>query len=336
MNFFDSSILEEIKSLKDDEIDNWINTRLDNLESGIKEKISEIRPSQLRKTSKIHGFISKETEIRASEEHISAVFQLDDKDVYKTLIYKLKEKNNLDTPYDIIQSIQNSINEYFGGLAYDENEENRYNLYVEMYKKYPDLDPHSISEYRNNDTALCTERGAIAQNMLAFLGADTYYLMGHLSNNKGIKNLNHAYNCILDKEYGSGIVFDFTNPVIRESSNEMYVSQSRVINKDEMSKFLDGNGKVEIERPIFYMKDGTEYREISYSMYSLNELSKEEINKLSARRSVIEETEHSIISTQDLGKETLDVQEDTEEKNRVLSDLSSQMTMEQEKGEQTD
>ena len=111
------------------------------------------------------------------------------------------------------------------GLAKEENEKNRRNLYIDIERKYDEWEPYSISEYRNNDTALCAERAAVAQNILAFLGADTYYIMGHLSRNDGIENMNHAYNVIDDKEYGRGIIVDFTNTVLTQTINDRYVFQ---------------------------------------------------------------------------------------------------------------
>ena len=177
------------------------------------------------------------------------------------------------------------------GLAKEENEQNRRNLYLDVEKKYDEWEPYSISEYRNNDTALCTERAAIAQNMLAFLGADTYYVMGHLSRNDGLINMNHAYNVIVDTEFGSGIIVDFTNPVLRQSQKERYVFQSNIINKDSVKDFLIGKHKEENKRSEFYFQDDKEYRKTSYCLYSLNELSKEEIHKLQSKQSSIEEVD---------------------------------------------
>lgn len=191
------------------------------------------------------------------------------------------------------------------GIAKEGNEENRRKLYLDIERKYDEWEPYPISEYRNNDTALCAERAAIAQNMLAFLGADTYYIMGHLSRNDGFINMNHAYNVIVDKEYGSGIIVDFTNPVLRQSLKERYVFQSNIINKDSIQDFLIGKHKEVKKRPEFYTQDSKEYRKTSYCLYSLNELSKEEIYRLQSKQSSIEEVDTVPEGTRKLAQEQL-------------------------------
>lgn len=191
------------------------------------------------------------------------------------------------------------------GIAKEGNEENRRKLYLDIERKYDEWEPYPISEYRNNDTALCAERAAIAQNMLAFLGADTYYIMGHLSRNDGFINMNHAYNVIVDKEYGSGIIVDFTNPVLRQSLKERYVFQSNIINKDSIQDFLIGKHKEVKKRPEFYTQDSKEYRKTSYCLYSLNELCKEEIYRLQSKQSSIEEVDTVPEGTRKLAQEQL-------------------------------
>lgn len=191
------------------------------------------------------------------------------------------------------------------GLAKEESEENRRKLYLDIERKYDEWEPYSISEYRNNDTALCAERAAIAQNMLAFLGADTYYIMGHLSKNDGFINMNHAYNVIVDKEYGSGMIVDFTNPVLRQSLKERYVFKSNIINKNSIRDFLIGKHKEEKIRPEFYNQGNKEYRKTSYCLYSLNELSKEEITRLKSKQSLIEKVDIIPEGTRKLAQEQL-------------------------------
>ena len=218
------------------------------------------------------------------------------------------------------------------GLAKEENEENRRKLYLDIERKYDEWEPYSISEYRNNNTALCAERAAIAQNMLAFLGADAYYIMGHLSRNDGFINMNHAYNVIVDKEYGSGIIVDFTNPVLRQSLQERYVFQSSIINKDAIQDFLTGEYKDEIKRPEFYIKDDKEYRKTSSCLYSLNELSKEEIHRLQSKQSLVEEVDTVQEGTRKLEQEQVigksQAQLEREQKDKEAEQRTEQQTKE--------
>lgn len=216
------------------------------------------------------------------------------------------------------------------GLAKEENGENRRKLYLDIERKYDEWEPYPISEYRNNDTALCAERAAIAQNMLAFLGADTYYIMGHLSKNDGFINMNHAYNVIVDKEYGSGIIVDFTNPVLRQSLKERDVFKSNIINKNSIQDFLIGKHKETMNRPEFYNKGNNEYRKTSYCLYSLNELSKEEIHRLQSKQSSIEKVDTVPEGTRKLVQEQLigksQAQVEREQKDKEAEQRTKQQT----------
>lgn len=294
MFIFNEKILNQIKGLSDNKIQDYILARTTWLEERIKENREVIEPDSMRKSTVAHGFISKETEMYAEAGGGSIAiggFIVDDTEIYKILINHLKKQETISSLNDVLQAIQSSIDEYFGGLASENNEVNRRNLYLEIEKKYDEFEPYSISEFRNNDTALCAERAAIAQNMLAFLGADTYYMMGHLSRNDGMSNMNHAYNIIVDKEYGSGIIVDFTNPVLRKSIDERYVYQSKIINKTLIQDYLVGKYQEEITRPEFFTKDDNEYRKTLYCMYSLDELSEQDLKKLHSKKSIIEEVE---------------------------------------------
>lgn len=327
MFLFDEKILQQISKLEDGDLESYISSRVKSLEENTTENRESIEPEGSNKTALSHGFIPKTTEIYAESGGRSIAvggFLLNDNSIYEILINNLKSQKDIQSLGDILQSIQSSIDEYFGGLALEENEENRRNLYSEIENKYDEFEPYSISEYRNNNTALCAERAAIAQNMLAFLGADTYYMVGHLSRNDGMTNLNHAYNCIVDKEYGSGIVVDFTNPILRETSNEMYVYHSNIINKEWITEILSGKSSVEIDRPEFYMQNEKEMRKIVHCRYSLNELTKGEVSKLQSEKSSIEEVEVLTKSTQDLGKETIDVQKETSYLDETQEGIISQ------------
>lgn len=294
MFIFNEKIIEEIRKLSDKDIDEYILSKIDELQKNATENRKFIAPDDSSKSGLSHGFIPKEAEIYAESGMGSIAvggFQLSDNDIYEILIKHLKSQEKMPSFGDVLKLIQDSIDEYFGGLALAENEINRRNLYIEMQEKYDICEPYPISEYRNNNTALCAERAAIAQNMLAFLGADTYYMMGHLSRNDGMANMNHAYNCIVDKEYGSGIVVDFTNPILRETSNEMYVYHSNIVNKDLISEFLSGEYQVEMDRPEFYMQGEKEIRRTAHCNYSLNSLSKQQVDILRSKKSLIEEIE---------------------------------------------
>lgn len=321
MFLFDEKILEDISKLSIEDLESYISSRVQTLEENSTENRESISSKNVSHSTLAHGFIPSTTEIYAESGMYSVAvggFLLNDTEIYRILINNLKNCDYAQTLEGVLQSVQSSIDEYFGGLAFQENEENRRNLFFEMQKKYDDLEPYSISEYRNNNTALCSERSAIAQNMLAFLGADTYYMVGHLSRNDGMENLHHAYNCIVDREYGSGIIVDFTNPILRNSTHERFISQSNIINKNLIAEILAGNSSFEITRPEFFMQDGNEMRKMVHCNYSLKPLTQSELSVLQSKPTKIETTE---ISIDEIGKGIINELEQTEEIDQTFATL---------------
>ncbi len=310
MYFFNEEIIKQISTLNSNSISEYIDTMVKKLESAASEARSSISVSPLGKTALAHGFIPRKTAIISTSRIANDGFILDDNKIYEILIKNIQGNNDIRYPGDILQIIQQSIDEYFGGLSFPQDEQNRQKLLEKLFNESDYICPHSIAEYRNNHTALCTERSAIAQNLIAFLGGDSYCVMGHLSDNDGFTNMNHAYTIIKDKEFESGMLIDFTNPIIRSSTNEKYVYKSGIKRKDELDRFLSGNSAISISRPEFCMRNGTEFIKTIQSYYSYNELSKVAISKLANIPVNIEKTYTEINPTK-LGKESITTQNDT-------------------------
>lgn len=252
----------------------------------------------------VHGYISDKTSIVSTTRIGNDGFLIDDPTIYTLLISKIKSISSISTPSDVLNIIQETINEYFGGLSLEGDEENRTKLIQTFFNKYADDDYmhyQSISDYRNNHTALCTERSAIAQNLISFLGGDAYFMMGHLSRNNGISNLNHAFTIIKDSEFGSGMIIDFTNPVLSNDNDLQYVYHSSIIAEKYLDDFLTGKENIQINRPEFCKQKDYSVRRIHTCSYSLNALNRSQINELNSIP-ITEEILDSKITFQEIGK----------------------------------
>ena len=71
----------------------------------------------MKKSTIAHGFIPKTTEMYAEAGAGSIAiggFLLNDNEIYKILINTIRKQDSLDSLDDVLQSIQSSIDEYFG------------------------------------------------------------------------------------------------------------------------------------------------------------------------------------------------------------------------------
>ena len=73
----------------------------------------------------------------------------------------------------------------------------------------------------------------------------------------------------------------------------------------EKLDFLIGKHNEESERPDFYNQGNNEYRKTSNCLYSLNELSKEEIHRLQSKQSSMEKVDTKPEETRKLEQEQL-------------------------------
>lgn len=117
MFIFNEKILSQIQQLSDNDIERYILKRTNWLEERINENREVIEPDSMKKSTVAHGFISKTTEMYA-EAGVGSVpiggFLVNDEEIYKILINNIKKQDSLDSLGDVLQSIQSSIDEYFG------------------------------------------------------------------------------------------------------------------------------------------------------------------------------------------------------------------------------
>lgn len=117
MFIFNETILSQIQKLSDKDIERYILARTNWLEERRNENRDIIQPDSIKKSTVVHGFISKATEMYA-EAGVGSIaiggFLVNDKEIYKILIDHIKKQDSLDSLYDVLQSIQSSIDEYFG------------------------------------------------------------------------------------------------------------------------------------------------------------------------------------------------------------------------------
>ncbi len=162
---------------------------------------------------KIHkGVIPKNTQIMFSNGSMS-YYNMNNIDYYYDFAKAIMDYN-LDNKGTIVKYIQTFSLNYFGKPCENDIRDSILYDYAEKNSKTDEelfniLDSIDISVFKNKNIALCTERAALAQNLLAFIGFETYYCIGML-NNSG-NTLDHAFNVVVRPN--DCIVYDTSVPV---------------------------------------------------------------------------------------------------------------------------
>lgn len=275
----EKQIIQEIIELEDEQIDEYIKQRIEKLESNLTEDREELSPFTImrsrmmgvRENPEVMGYISKSTHISKSGIDIAS-FTLDDTSFYKTMINyirnakidNVKQGDRVNNNY-IMLMVQRAIVSYFG-LEADEISRNA--LYDSKMNIENDDCMLSISDFKNNNTGMCVERSAVAQNILAFLGYNPMMVYGYASNQRDGINVGHAFNCIIRN--GKGMIIDFSNPIYK--NNKVFKPAIFPVNQEELQAFVKGKGSIEVQHKDIKQENDIEKEYTTTWVYSSEEI----------------------------------------------------------------
>ena len=245
------NIIQEIRNLKEEEINNWIDNRIARIK---KEEINPIENLQINNKNIETSFIQCE-KIIDNKNFEMRPFKIDNNNYLKQLIEEIrKAEEELSTNNNyIVHMVQCTIINYFGLHGV---EESRNDLFKSNKKEVL-----SISDFEKNLTAMSVERSAIAQNILTFLGYNAILDYGNLINRNNSEEEPHSYNCIINN--GMALLIDFTNPSYLDG--QYYIPACFAIGQEQLQGFLNGETQIEFEHKDYYTKDG-EIKEYETSM----------------------------------------------------------------------
>lgn len=155
------------------------------------------------------GFIGSSTEL--SSNTLFPNMKFDDYSIYEDFFNSFN--NDIDTLTNepaLISYIQNYIYKYFGY-----NTSNMFER-MEAYDT-PDWKAVSIKNLKGKNIAACSERSAMAQNLITFMGLDSEIVFGKLNDSES-----HAYIIFQpEKNNGFRILYDPMNPVEYEKDGQI-------------------------------------------------------------------------------------------------------------------
>jgi hypothetical protein len=214
------SQIDNVLNSDEDYTRNFIDRRLGELQEGAK-KVNTISHMV---NNHHEGFLIPTAEIKRTP--FLDGFRINDPEIYSLLISTVKEFKQMPgwqskTTREIMPSaITTCISRYFGNIRSDGNTEG---LNQEFYLNHSSVDSESInlSNLKDRKIAMCAEKAALAQNLLAFVGLQPEMIMAECELTPGTKEM-HAYNLVhTSKGY---FLFDPTNPKI------YYDKDSRIVN----------------------------------------------------------------------------------------------------------
>lgn len=157
-------------------------------------------------------------------------------EAYEMLIRRLQklDKANFE---DVMREVYLTTSDYFGGVENVDIDE-RKGYYEELGDKEA---TGVISELKGKTLAACTERAALSQNLLKFLGFDAVFKVSQITNVD--KEEVHAYNLVAHD--GKYYIFDATipridekgeiTPLVAEIPKEVFETLSHPLRKDDVS-----------------------------------------------------------------------------------------------------
>lgn len=193
-----SEFKEVFKNLKtDEEKKQFIHSRVNDL---IDNSNAEIIGKDI--CGNYSEFIAPDTEVVSNSGPMFSNMIIDDLAIYENFMNYIENSvGNISSEVLTIMNIQRFVWKYFGynskGLL----------SRMDIYSR-PDLMPVSIKELKGNEIAACSERSALVQNLLKFLGFDTSIVFGKLNDNQS-----HAYIIFKPENKDFRILYDPMNPV---------------------------------------------------------------------------------------------------------------------------
>ena len=181
-------------------------------------------------------------------------YSMQTKDYFYEFAKYLKQ-NNIKDKGTLVKYLQNFINTYFGMLKIDKDlREDYFNELAwqttttdeEYFAKLEDLE---IGNLKGQNIAMCTERTAVAQNLLSLFDFETYYCIGCINNNG--KEEPHAFN--IAKAANSYILLDYSVPsyVLTTTGKIVgYAPFQGKIQETEIEDFITGKKTKEFDSYI--------------------------------------------------------------------------------------
>lgn len=257
-------LLEQIlKCPSDEEADNLITAAINNANEN-STKIDQLGFSNYEKSNSLFkGFIPLNTRIKYSNFAVET-YGMQTIDFFYDFAHFIR-KYNINNRVALIYNLEFYINSYFGYPDKTKREE----IFLDIAWKNASTDEefwaalgnNKIGELKGKGAAKCTERGALAQQILSLFGIETYYCLGCVD--LGNRQEAHCFNIIKrKKDYA---LLDYSIPVSSYNQDGSVIAFFPFVGKmsnEEFEEFVD-KGILKTFDNYEYVNNNTERRALN-------------------------------------------------------------------------
>lgn len=209
-------LLEKVRNCNNDELEGIIRDAINDKNEN-SNKIEKLGFLNNKTNYKFFGFIPLDTRIKYSS------MGVEDYSMKTTdFLYEFGDfirKYDVSNKAMLIHSLETFINKYFGIVKSSRDE--RSSIFNDIAWKSTKTDDEYFEALENNQigdlkgcgVALCTERSAVAQQILSLYGVESYYSIGSIlqSNNDNDHSQAHCFNIV--KRKNDYAIVDYSMPV---------------------------------------------------------------------------------------------------------------------------
>lgn len=256
------SLIERIINCSNEELDSIIKSSLEE-KNNSSNNISALGFTSSNVITIFNGFIPFNTRIKYSN------FSMSDYSMKTTDFYfefaRLLRKNKIQNKGQFISLIEPFINNYFGinktskDLREQILNDRAFKTTTTDEEYFNKLENNEIGNLKGTNAAMCTEKSALAQNLLSLFDFESYYVMGCINNNG--KDEAHCFN--ITKAKDSYILLDYSVPVPLISDNKVvgYTPFQGKIDNDELEQVIS-NGQIKEFQNYQYIKEQDKYKKV--------------------------------------------------------------------------
>ena len=255
-------IYEVLKELDDDELDDFVEARIDQLEeSASKDKpilgyYAEANPKGCAKLDDdlgeltircFHkGYIKKDTKFvygfsispEGIVENEGSYYYLKDQQ-YIYDFCKFIRQFDIEDEYDLFEKILLFMRKYFGRIKKADRNDMFHMIYDKEGNSFPLKKEHDLNWFKGRGSAMCSEFATMAQNLLSVLGVESYIVLG--AQKIGQYDVDsHAYNFVTFKEKNEDGELEDTSLLVDFSSFcNIYNFKREKVGESPFIGFLD-------------------------------------------------------------------------------------------------
>ena len=232
-------LLNRILNCSEEELDSIISEAI-NEANNKSPKVDRLGFLNFDLVSPYCGFIPLDTRIKYATNNLEDYGMQTTDFIYEFAHYIRSGK--LDNDRKIIYRLERFINKYFGYSNVDRRQEilndKAWNSTTTDEEYFAALEQNKLGDLKGQNVAMCTERGALAQQILSLLGYETYYCMGCI--NIHGKEEAHCFNII--KRENDYLLLDYSAVVCgynQDGTVKDYYPFIGVLSNEDFLEFLD-------------------------------------------------------------------------------------------------